>query len=265
MQGVSSQDDSRGEGDRLRVPGTQAQRARCKPGAARPAQDIVGAQPAPVVGDSAPIAWPRVLHAGDGYAVVEKPPSVLSVPGKGQDKADCVAARVRALFPGATGPLVVHRLDMETSGLMVFGLDPDSQRELSRQFEDREVEKSYIALLSGPGAGALSDSGRIDLPMRADLERRPLQIIDHEHGRAAVTLWQVLAREVDRVRVRFEPLTGRTHQLRLHAAAGLGLPIIGDVLYGGEPAQRLMLHAASLSFREPRTGRRVEFHSPAPF
>jgi tRNA pseudouridine32 synthase/23S rRNA pseudouridine746 synthase len=101
--------------------------------------------------------------------------------------------------------------------------------------------------------------------MRADIDRRPLQVIDHHRGRPATTLWRILAREIDRVRVRFEPLTGRTHQLRLHAAAGLGLPIIGDPLYGEGGPARLMLHASALSFREPRTGRRVSFQSPAPF
>jgi tRNA pseudouridine32 synthase/23S rRNA pseudouridine746 synthase len=211
-----------------------------------------------------------VVHVGDGYAVLEKPAGMLSVPGKGPDKADCLAARVRALFPAATGPLVVHRLDMETSGLMVFGLDPDAQRELSRQFEDRQVEKAYTALVSVTGEDSrrvanLPDSGRIDLPVRPDLDRRPVQIIDSASGREAITLWRVLARETDRARLRLEPRTGRTHQLRLHAAAGLRLPIIGDPLYGGEPAARLMLHAAELSFREPRTGRRVDFASPPPF
>jgi tRNA pseudouridine32 synthase / 23S rRNA pseudouridine746 synthase len=188
---------------------------------------------------------------------------MLSVPGKGPDKADCVAARIPALFPQASGPMVVHRLDMETSGLMVLGLDEDAQRDLSRQFETRRVEKAYIALLGdGP---PLADQGEINLPLRPDLENRPIQIVDSIHGREATTRWRLLATEVDRLRIRFEPLTGRTHQLRVHAAIGLGRPIVGDALYRGEPAERLMLHAAELSFCEPGSRRRVEFVSTPPF
>ncbi len=206
---------------------------------------------------------PRVVHGTERYAVVDKPAGMLSVPGKGEAKQDCAAARVRAMFPGARGPLVVHRLDMETSGLLVFGLDEEAQRDLSGQFERREVVKQYIALVEGEVRG---DSGVIDLPLRADITRRPLQVVDREQGRAAVTRWRVLAREIDRARVLFEPLTGRTHQIRVHAAAGFGAPIVGDVLYGsGRPGERLMLHAAGLSFREPGSERRVEFRSDAPF
>ena len=192
---------------------------------------------------------------------------MLSVPGKGPEKADCAAARIAALFPSATGPLVVHRLDMETSGLLVFGLDEDAQRDLSAQFERRTVGKSYVALLPRWAADQreLPDAGTVELPIRADIDRRPVQIVDPERGREAVSRWQVLSREIDRVRVRFEPLTGRTHQLRVHAASGLGRPIIGDVLYGGEPAERLMLHAAALSFCEPGMPRRIRFQSAAPF
>jgi tRNA pseudouridine32 synthase / 23S rRNA pseudouridine746 synthase len=213
-----------------------------------------------------------IVAATDRYAVVDKPSGMLSVPGKGPEKADCAAARVGAMFRGATGPLVVHRLDMETSGLLVLGLDEDAQRELSAQFENRVVEKSYVALLATcpshtwHGADPLdAEAGEIALPLRGDLERRPLQVVDVENGREAITRWRVLGREIDRVRIRFEPLTGRTHQLRVHAARGLGRPIIGDELYGGMEAPRLMLHAATLSFLEPGTARRVEFSCAPPF
>jgi tRNA pseudouridine32 synthase/23S rRNA pseudouridine746 synthase len=214
----------------------------------------------------------RVVARGPGYAVVDKPANFLSVPGRGPDKHDCVAARVRAAFPRATGPLVVHRLDWETSGLMVFGLDPDAQRALSRQFERRQVEKAYVALVDGV---VEPDSGLIRAPIRLDVGRRPFRIVDPLLGRPALTRFRVLAREIDRTRLLLEPLTGRTHQLRVHLAApreqgGLGHPIQGDVLYGSRESRgglfpRLMLHAWRLAFLEPGTPRRVEFESPVPF
>lgn len=230
-----------------------------------------------------------ILHEAERFVVIDKPAGLLSVPGKGPEKADCAAARVRTAFPDARGPLVVHRLDMDTSGLMVFALDEDAQRDLSRQFEERRVEKAYVALLEtidvdldvSPLAG---ESGVVDAPMRVDLGNRPFQIHDPVHGRPAQTRWRVLAREPDRVRVRFEPITGRAHQLRVHASLapplGLGAPILGDVLYNPtdhrlareldetpprSPRGRLMLHATELSFLIPGTRRRVEFRSAPPF
>ena len=209
-----------------------------------------------------------IIHATDRYVVIEKPSGLLSVPGIGPHKQDCAVARVRAMFPRSDGPLVVHRLDMETSGLLVFGLDAAAQRELSGQFERRIPAKSYVALLDGV---LEFDEGRVDLPMRPDVVNRPWQMIDHIHGRQAVTDVRVVAREIDRTRVRLSPVTGRAHQLRLHAATmrcqgGLGAPILGDPLYGdAQAAPRLMLHAASLSFLDPATGVRVAFESPAPF
>ncbi len=206
-----------------------------------------------------------IIARTDLYVVVDKPCGLLSVPGKGPDKTDCVAARVRGMFPSAAGPMVVHRLDMDTSGLIVVALDAPTQRSLSMQFEARSVEKSYVALVEGDVPG---DSGRIDEPLRTDIANRPLQIIDQAHGRAAITEWRVLARETDRTRIEFVPRTGRTHQLRVHAAhrRGLGCPILGDRLYGDpDSAPRLMLHAATLSIVDPATSRRVEFTSPVPF
>lgn len=210
----------------------------------------------------------QILHATSRYAVILKPGGMLSVPGKGADKTDCVAARVCAAFPHSSGPLVVHRLDMDTSGIMVFGLDPDAQRELSAQFESRIVDKNYIALVHGLVS---RDRGTITLPLRADIDNRPIQIVDHVEGREAITHFEVLAREIDRSRIRLEPITGRTHQLRVHATTpahlgGLGHPIIGDVLYGsGHDGDQLCLHAAYLSFLEPGSQRRVEFTAPPPF
>jgi tRNA pseudouridine32 synthase/23S rRNA pseudouridine746 synthase len=205
---------------------------------------------------------PRIILQGERFVVVDKPSGMLSVPGKGPQKQDCVAARVRAMFPGATGPLIVHRLDMETSGLLVLGLDEDAQRDLSGQFERRTTDKRYTAILEG---SVVQDVGDITLPIRLDVDRRPFQIVDHVQGREAVTRYRVLSREIDRTRVEFTPLTGRTHQLRVHAAAGLACPIVGDVLYGRDSGERLMLHASWLAFVDPGTGRRVEVESPAPF
>lgn len=199
--------------------------------------------------------------------MVDKPSGLLSVPGKGAQNQDCVVARVRAMVPAARGPMIVHRLDMETSGLLVVALDEQAQRELSMQFERRDVEKSYVAVLDGI---VERDAGVIELPLRPDIDNRPVQIVDHVHGRPATTRYRVLVREGDRTRVEFEPITGRTHQLRVHAATpaaagGMGHPIVGDRLYGGPEAARLMLHAGYLAFREPGTPRRVEFRSPPPF
>ena len=203
------------------------------------------------------------------YVVIDKPAGLLSVRGKGPDKTDCAAERVRAAFPRCRGPVVVHRLDMDTSGLMVFALDEGAQRELSERFEVRRVRKAYVALVDGL---LERDRGEIDVPMRPDLDRRPHQIADWTFGRPALTRYEVMALETDRTRVRLEPLTGRTHQLRLHCAhpLGLGAPILGDVLYGPpriDPgaSSRLMLHAAELAFNEPGTGVERVFESAAQF
>lgn len=204
----------------------------------------------------------EIVHAGERCVVVDKPAGLLSVPGKLEK--DCVAARIAGMFPRATGPLIVHRLDMETSGLMVLALDPEAHRELSGQFEARKVEKRYEALLDArftPGEHTpredplRADEGEVELAMRLDVERRPWQVIDPVQGRPARTRWRVLARESSRIRVELVPLTGRTHQLRLHAAAGLGRAILGDSLYGDRAsAPRLMLHARVLGFTEPGGG-----------
>lgn len=205
---------------------------------------------------------PRVVLEGRRYVVVDKPTGMLSVPGKGAHNHDCAAVRIAARFPLATGPLVVHRLDMDTSGLLLFGLDAGAQRELSKQFESRVVEKWYVALVEGH---LTPEEGRIDVPVRPDLTNRPYQVADAAHPHGAVTDWRVLAYETERTRVKFEPRTGRTHQIRVHAAFA-GHAIVGDPLYGNEESgPRLMLHAAGLAFLDPDTGRRVEVESPVPF
>jgi tRNA pseudouridine32 synthase/23S rRNA pseudouridine746 synthase len=227
---------------------------------------------------------PPVLLHTSRYVVVEKPPNFLSVPGIGPDKADCIAARVRAMLPFASGPLIVHRLDFETSGLMLLALDAETHRRLSAQFARRRVHKEYISLLEG---SVESDEGMIDLPIRLDLENRPRQIVDFEQGRPSLTRYRVLAREHRRTRVLFEPLTGRTHQIRVHAAfsgsstwpsghracaqmppyrrLGLGHSICGDPLYGRGSGSRLMLHASVLEFADPYSGSLVRIESTARF
>ena len=207
-----------------------------------------------------------IVHATRRFVVIDKPSGLLSVPGKGEENQDCAAARVRAMFPEAAGPLVVHRLDMDTSGLLIFGLDPEAQRELSMQFERREVEKSYLALVDGT---VPLESGTVDVPIRMDPFNRPYQVVDRSHRRPAVTCFKVLSYETDRTRLELIPQTGRTHQLRVHCAH-MGNPILGDVLYGPQPrtaesAPRLMLHAAMLGFTDPETGRRVRFERGAGF
>lgn len=204
---------------------------------------------------------PRTLLADAHVVVVAKPCGLLSVPGRGGALRDSVLARLRARDPDATGPLVVHRLDLDTSGVLLVARDPASHAALQAQFARREVQKRYIAWLDGDLA---ADAGTVDLPLRVDLDDRPRQLVDAVHGKPAVTTYRVLARAGGRTRVELSPRTGRTHQLRVHCAVGLGAPITGDRLYG-TPADRLELHAESLAFAHPSTGERVEVCWPAPF
>lgn len=203
-----------------------------------------------------------ILHADRHLAVVEKPSGLHSVPAKPPGPADCVEARARAAFPDA---LLVHRLDLETSGVMVFARTRLAQRHLNWQFERRQVRKTYVARVRGSVAG---EAGRVDLPLACDWPRRPRQMVCHQRGRPAVTDWRVLAREPAATRLELTPLTGRSHQLRVHMAA-LGHPILGDPFYADPPARaaadRLQLHATRLAFRHPDGGAWVDFASPAPF
>lgn len=195
----------------------------------------------------------RIILDTGRYVVVDKPSGLLSVPGKGPEKADCVRSRVAAMYPDATGPMTVHRLDQDTSGLIVVGLDADAQRAMSQVFEHRKVTKRYIAVVEGE---LKSHAGLVDLPLRIDWPNRPKHIVA-EDGRASQTRYKVLGVEDGNTRVEFTPLTGRGHQLRVHAAdeRGLGAPILGDPLYGDtSKAPRLLLHAWSLEFTDPFTG-----------
>jgi len=206
-----------------------------------------------------------MVHTDAQLVVVDKPGGVLAVPGRGPEKQDCVVHRLKKLFPTSIDQPAVHRLDMATSGLMVLALTSEAHRSLSRQFSARLVKKKYIALLEGV---VTADSGEIVLSFRLDPENRPWQVYDPVQGKTGCTRWQRLEVFGDRTRVAFEPLTGRTHQLRLHAAheLGLGCPIVGDSLYGsGQQGDSMLLHATELSFFHPETGKWMKFSSPAPF
>jgi tRNA pseudouridine32 synthase/23S rRNA pseudouridine746 synthase len=203
-----------------------------------------------------------IVHADEHLLVLDKPSGLLAVPGKGPDLQDCLSARVQAVYPGA---LVVHRLDRDTSGLIVMALSLDAQRALGRQFEARTVEKAYVAVVHG---SLSEDRGLIDLPMRKDFDHPPRHMIDHVHGRPAQTEWQVVERGDDRCRLELHPITGRSHQLRLHLAT-IGHPILGDPLYAHAEAlamaPRLLLHAERLTLDHPHTGERVTWRSVCPF
>ncbi|MCA8867067.1 MAG: RNA pseudouridine synthase [Rhodobacteraceae bacterium] len=203
-----------------------------------------------------------ILYQDESIVLIDKPSGLLSVPGKAAEHRDCLESRVRLAFPAS---LLVHRLDMDTSGVMVFALDRAAQRHLGLQFERRRVEKTYIADVWGqPEAG----SGEIDLPLIADWPNRPLQKICSATGRSALTRWQVVARQGDVARLRLSPVTGRSHQLRVHLAA-IGHPILGDRFYADGAAlaasARLRLHAESLTFQHPVGGKRQRFECLCPF
>jgi len=203
-------------------------------------------------------AW--LLHHDDSLLVVDKLAGLLAVPGR--TEPDCMAARVQARFDDAQ---VVHRLDMATSGLMLLARGAASQRRLSQAFMQRRVGKRYTAVVTGHLIG---DAGEIDLPLAADWPRRPLQKVDRERGKPSLTRWQVLSRDAHTTRVQLEPVTGRSHQLRVHLMA-IGHAIVGDEFYASPAvhaaAPRLLLHASGLRFEHPTSGAALEFESAAPF
>lgn len=202
-----------------------------------------------------------ILHEDHEILAVNKPAGLLSVPGKGAELADCLIARLEAAYPQV---LLVHRLDRDTSGVMVFGLTPHAQRHLGLQFEKRQTKKTYLARV----AGRLEPkTGTVDLPLIVDWPNRPLQKVDHEAGKPAVTDWRVMKASDTESRVKLFPQTGRSHQLRVHMLA-LGHPILGDPLYAPETADqhpRMMLHAEELRLRHPDGGEGMKFRVAAPF
>ncbi|MFY9466091.1 MAG: RluA family pseudouridine synthase [Lentibacter algarum] len=202
-----------------------------------------------------------IIHADHELISVNKPSGLLSVPGKGEHLADCLIARVQAAFPGA---LLVHRLDRDTSGVMIFAATPHAQRHLGLQFEKRQTKKAYIARVFGR---LEPKTGTVDLPLIVDWPNRPLQMVCHETGKEAQTDWKVLKATDEESRVRLFPKTGRSHQLRVHMLA-LGHPILGDPFYASGEAlahSRLMLHAEELRLRHPDGGKGMRFFAKAPF
>ncbi len=202
-----------------------------------------------------------VLYEDSDIVVVDKPSGLLSVPGRGEHLADCLLTRVQAAFPTA---LLVHRLDRDTSGVMVFGLTPHAQRTLSKQFEERKTKKTYVARVWGQVA---EKTGTVDLPLIVDWPNRPRQMVDHENGKPAITDWRVLKLKENETRVRLTPKTGRSHQLRVHMLA-LGHVILGDPLYAEGAArdfERLMLHSEELRINHPESGKGMSFRAKAPF
>ncbi|MGC2458048.1 MAG: RluA family pseudouridine synthase [Gallionellaceae bacterium] len=229
-----------------------------------------------------------LVYHDDSLLMVNKPAGLLAVPGRGAGKQDCLSARIQKEFPDA---LIVHRLDMATSGLLVFARGVEMQRNLSRMFRERKVQKRYVAVVAGkmepasiqsapsvtlpqrergrslllpPGEGWDGGWGEINLPLVADWPNRPLQNVDYETGKPSLTRFRVLGYHDEITRLELEPVTGRTHQLRVHLAA-IGHPIIGDALYGGRAAERLLLHARSLSFAHPLNRKPLSFVCEPPF
>ncbi len=202
------------------------------------------------------------MYRDDDLLAVVKPAGLLSVPGKQANHRDCLESRVQARFPEAR---IVHRLDMATSGIMVLAMNAKAHRHLGLQFERRHIRKDYVARVWGR---VEEDEGLIDLPLRCDWPNRPLQMVDHELGKSALTKWQVLERKAGSTTLLLLPETGRSHQLRVHMQV-IGHPILGDRFYAHEEAlkaeNRLMLHAQRLSLFHPNGGKTCEFVDHAPF
>ena len=211
-----------------------------------------------------PVLPAELLHVDAALIVANKPAGLLAVPGRGADKADCLWARVRSQFADA---MVVHRLDMATSGLILLARGAAVQRSLSMAFAHRRIDKAYLAVVDGL---PLEDQGEIDLPLAPDWPNRPRQAVCAARGKPSLTRWQVIERDatLGRTRLALQPISGRSHQLRVHLAA-IGHPILGDGLYAAPAvagaAPRLLLHASRLAFTHPLDGTAVAFASSAPF
>ena len=212
---------------------------------------------------STPALPEGLVFVDEHLIVLDKPAGLLAVPGVGPDKQDCLSARAQGMWPDAR---VVHRLDQPTSGLFLMARGAAMQRVLSMAFERCEVHKQYVAVVAGELHG--ESWQQIDLPLIVDWPNRPVQMVDHEKGKPSVTRWRVMQAMPGATRLELEPLTGRTHQLRVHLQA-IGHPILGDALYAPpeirDRASRLLLHATALSLKHPATGEAIAFASRVPF
>jgi tRNA pseudouridine32 synthase/23S rRNA pseudouridine746 synthase len=230
--------------------------------------DGLPVDPPPLFGSAAiDPAEPRTVFEDEHLLVVNKPSGLLTVPGRSASLSDCVVSRLRKRYPQATGPLAVHRLDLDTSGLLLIAKHAAVATALQRMFSLREIEKHYVAWVNGHIA---ADHGHITLPLRLDVDDRPRHIHDPVLGKPAHTEWHVVARHNGRTRVRFTAHTGRSHQLRVHSAhpQGLDAPIVGDRLYGRHAPsedERMQLHAERVAFVHPVTGARLVIEQAAPF
>lgn len=235
-------------------------RGKCEPILSHMLKGLV-VDPNPMLENPAEGKELPIIFEDDLIVVVNKPAEFLSVPGK--QISDSVYTRIKNAYPDADGPLIVHRLDMSTSGILLLAKTKYAHEYLQRQFIKKTIQKKYIALLNG---AIQNSSGVIELPLRVDLDDRPRQMVCYDHGKHAKTLWKVLDIQGNKTRIEFTPITGRTHQLRVHAAHHLGLntPILGDDLYGTK-ANRLHLHAAELTFTHPQTKESISINCPAPF
>ncbi|NRA93558.1 MAG: RNA pseudouridine synthase [Psychroserpens sp.] len=235
-------------------------RSKCEPILGFMMQGL-NVDPNPMEQVSNPDAALEIVYEDDYLLVVNKPHEFLSVPGK--TISDSVLTRMKAYLPDATGPLLVHRLDMSTSGLLLVAKNEKTHKNLQRQFIERIVKKRYVALLDGKPD---QDNGAVELPLRVDLNNRPRQLVCYHYGKEAKTYYKVVAHENDTTRIHFFPFTGRTHQLRVHAAhhRGLNVPIVGDDLYGTR-ASRLHLHAEQLEFEHPVKKEWMNISCESPF
>jgi tRNA pseudouridine32 synthase/23S rRNA pseudouridine746 synthase len=213
----------------------------------------------------APIDLP-ILYEDEWLIAVNKPAGLLSVPGRHRDRQDSVLSRLNDAFTSKRSAFAIHRLDQETSGVLLLARDRDTARHVAQQFERRQVQKKYEAVLAGRIQRDWGDRGVIDLPLAADLSDRPRQKVDWQRGKPSLTQFRVIAAEAETTRVEFLPVTGRTHQLRVHAVEGLGTVILGDRLYGCRASvDRLHLHARALTFHHPHSGQVLQLQAELPF
>lgn len=203
-----------------------------------------------------------IIHLDDDIIIIDKQADILSVPGRGPEKIDSISHRLSLQFDEIH---IVHRLDMATSGIMVFARNKDSLRSLQQQFQNRQTQKTYQAIVAGK---LTPTTGAINLPMRCDWPNRPMQMVCYEYGKKSLTRWQVVEYIDGNTRVNLMPVTGRSHQLRIHCNA-MNHPILGDHLYGTDESQNatkhLCLHAQSLTFTHPKSHQEITFSSPVPF